>query len=738
MDFYELIEKRRTCIADGPAPCSCACPLGIDVLDFIEKMDNGLFTGAYRILDSASALPGIVCSICPEPCASQCPRGDVDESVHLRDLERFCWQKAQTTHQVKHFIPPKEQTVLILGAGTAALVCGIKLARRGFPVEVVDSGDRLGIELWKVDEDLLPHEVLQSELERASETKFLTARLGESSESYDLSSFDAVLIGSESYRELTDTLPDAFSAHEVTGNPESIMCAIAEGSLLSYQIEEFIKIGKVVTRGRNTEDPYRPDMRSVTRRMAVVPADPTRLTEEEATAEASRCLQCQCSKCVDVCPMMQHYGFSFKKLMMNMLDTVDSAQMNGRNGLYPLMSCSQCGACLDVCPKDIDTGAICIAARATLHQKGQFPDARYDYWMNDMAHADSDSAAVSISTDGRSDYVYFPGCQIGAANPSYVVDAFHWLRNAGLGYVSLLLRCCGTPALWAGREDLVSNSVTAIENEWQRQGKPTFILGCPSCRRFFTEQLPQIETVSLWTLIADRMPDVSMDGARKDVSVFDPCATQSDPDSRAAVRSILKKAGYTIHEVEREDDELACCGYGGLAFAVNPDLVDQEAADNASASAFPYVTYCTNCQDSFLLTGKESRYLLDMVLGYEEPYETRDLSTRRRNRQELKSRLEDEYGIPHSELTKPWDELRLDISPEVVEKMNRSLIVDDDVKRVIYEAERSKTGIYNESRDIYIAHRKIGNVTFWVHYHPTEDGWDVRNAYCHRLSIVER
>ena len=54
--------------------CSMACPFHVDVLDFQSKMANSNYNAAFKAFRNAVAFPDIVAALCPEYCASVCPR----------------------------------------------------------------------------------------------------------------------------------------------------------------------------------------------------------------------------------------------------------------------------------------------------------------------------------------------------------------------------------------------------------------------------------------------------------------------------------------------------------------------------------------------------------------------------------------------------------------------------------------------------------------------------------------
>jgi len=63
------------------------------------------------------------------------------------------------------------------------------------------------------------------------------------------------------------------------------------------------------------------------------------------------------------------------------------------------------------------------------------------------------------------------------------------------------------------------------------------------------------------------------------------------------------------------------------------------------------------------------------------------------------------------------------------------LILEDDVRGVIEEAEAQRRYIEEVKSGLRIAHKQIGNVTYWVYYEPDGEAWRVKRAYSHRMEI---
>lgn len=87
----------------------------------------------------------------------------------------------------------------------------------------------------------------------------------------------------------------------------------------------------------------------------------------------------------------------------------------------------------------------------------------------------------------------------------------------------------------------------------------------------FRDHFPEIEVVSLWSLLAENMGQ--KEPKNKDIAVFDSCAARKDRQLQQDIRKIVSLAGYEGIELSKNKDHAQCCGYGGLVYSTNPQLV---------------------------------------------------------------------------------------------------------------------------------------------------------------------
>ncbi len=99
------IDEALRCLTCKNMPCVAGCPVNIHIPEFIAKIKEGDFEGAYQIIQETSSLPAICGRVCPQEsqCESKCIRGIKGEPVGIGRLERFVadWHMAHAIEAPK-------------------------------------------------------------------------------------------------------------------------------------------------------------------------------------------------------------------------------------------------------------------------------------------------------------------------------------------------------------------------------------------------------------------------------------------------------------------------------------------------------------------------------------------------------------------------------------------------------------------------------------------------------------
>lgn len=143
-----LIEAER-CYYCYDAPCTTACPTGIDVPAFIARIAQDNVRGAAREILTANPLGGMCSRVCPteQLCEQACVRNtNEDKPVEIGALQRYATDGFMASGGPALFVrqPATGKKVAVVGAGPAGLTCAHQLALEGHEVVLLDAKPKLG------------------------------------------------------------------------------------------------------------------------------------------------------------------------------------------------------------------------------------------------------------------------------------------------------------------------------------------------------------------------------------------------------------------------------------------------------------------------------------------------------------------------------------------------------------------------------------------------------------------
>jgi len=143
-----LIEAER-CYYCYDAPCTTACPTGIDIPSFIQRIAQDNNRGAARAILEANPLGGMCARVCPTEvlCEQACVRNtNEDKPVEIGSLQRYATDAFFDKPGAPLFTreAASGKRVAVVGAGPAGLACAHGLARRGHEVVLFDAKPKLG------------------------------------------------------------------------------------------------------------------------------------------------------------------------------------------------------------------------------------------------------------------------------------------------------------------------------------------------------------------------------------------------------------------------------------------------------------------------------------------------------------------------------------------------------------------------------------------------------------------
>lgn len=752
-------EREAKCIEEQAPACTATCPVHVDVRGMLAAVGRQDFAAGFALLARSVPFPRLISRICDHPCQQKCKRNEAGDAIEIRALEQACADYGDRPAGRVLAAPKQSRKVAVVGGGLSGLTVAFDLTQKGYSVTIYEAADRIGGRIWTFSEQQLPRQLIEADLAALSALGAeirCNVRAGTGEEvDYDglREKYDAIYVGTgvidrEMWQAEIDPETQATGQDKIFAGggltPYSPITSVLQGRIAAISIDRFLQNASL-SAGRESLGSYETklytSLKGVAPRLAIPAASgASGYTQAEAGAEALRCLQCHCLECVKVCEYLGHFG-SYPKRYVREIYNNDTIVMGIHHANKMVNSCALCGLCAKVCPNGLDMGEVCLDARQGMVAKGKMPPSAHDFALRDMEFSTGENFAMARHQPGfaASQYLFYPGCQLGASAPDQVEKAYDYLRQKLDGGVGLMLDCCGSPAEWAGRQDLFQSKLQAFESEWRRLGSPCIIAACASCCRIFGQYLPHIPVKSLWEMI-DRvgLPAGASAPDNGALCIHDPCSARQASQMQDQVRTLLAKTGVTVEEPELTRELTTCCSYGGLMSFSNPEVAKKVVQSRISASTEDFVVYCAMCRDNFASGGKRALHVLDILWPDGTDAAARrapDFSMRRENRARLKNKLLHElWGENMSESN---ESITMEISPELRKTMEERMILVEDVRQVILHAETSGESLMDQATGRRIAHFRPGSVTYWVEYSQLGDGFLVHNAYSHRMMVIE-
>ena len=202
----QALDEAARCLNCKNHPCVGGCPVNVKIPEFIKKITEKDYEGAYQVIHETSSLPAVCGRVCPQEtqCEKYCIRGVKGEAVGIGRLERFVadWHNAHAAETAA--VPASNgHKVAVVGSGPAGLTCAGDLAKKGYQVTVYEALHLAGgVLVYGIPEFRLPKAIVQKEVDGLIamgvkvETNTVVGRTITIDELMEENGFEAVFVGS--------------------------------------------------------------------------------------------------------------------------------------------------------------------------------------------------------------------------------------------------------------------------------------------------------------------------------------------------------------------------------------------------------------------------------------------------------------------------------------------------------------------------------------------------------------
>jgi NADPH-dependent glutamate synthase beta subunit-like oxidoreductase len=161
----------RPVYRDKMPPCNNACGTNEKIQGYLDLVKRGKYLDAYALIKEDMPFPAITGRVCYHPCEQACNRGQYDEAISIRAVERFLGDLGLALpRDVVKAGAPNGKKVAVVGSGPAGHSAAYQLARMGYAVTILEKSPKAGgLSRGGIPDWVLPQDVLDRELERLRE-----------------------------------------------------------------------------------------------------------------------------------------------------------------------------------------------------------------------------------------------------------------------------------------------------------------------------------------------------------------------------------------------------------------------------------------------------------------------------------------------------------------------------------------------------------------------------------------
>jgi len=228
--------------------CKYACPARVDVPRFIRFIREKRYVEAVAVIRESVPFAAVCSLICEHPCEAEgaCRRGDLDQPVAIRALERFAVERSGKYESLEGSkATPSGKKIAIIGSGPLGLTAAYYLAKKGgHSVTVFESQSQAGGIMRTLPDYILPSNILDAEIDGMAKMgiNIKTQSKVESVDKLFEKDFEAVLLATGANLEAAGekTRKGVFiDGSTVTGNV-SFIEAVAGGRKAATSIDRYL------------------------------------------------------------------------------------------------------------------------------------------------------------------------------------------------------------------------------------------------------------------------------------------------------------------------------------------------------------------------------------------------------------------------------------------------------------------------------------------------------------------
>ncbi|MCP4689855.1 MAG: (Fe-S)-binding protein, partial [Desulfobacterales bacterium] len=325
---------------------------------------------------------------------------------------------------------------------------------------------------------------------------------------------------------------------------------------------------------------------------------------DELKKISEKCINC--NNCIKECAFLEKYG--------KPKEIADSLDISKAEDLSMAFECSLCELCAAVCPVNVNPAELFLAMRREAVNRGRDRLPEHARILAYERRGTSRRYSWYGLPEGC-DAVFFPGCTLAGAKPGRTLEVYERLRKQTPS-LGIVLDCCTLPSHDLGREGYFNAMFREMETWLLENGVREILVACPSCHKLFSRRGVAFSVVSVYERLLEMdLPSKKPTG--RGVVVHDACSVRFEGRVQSAVRQLIVGRGIQVEELAHSREKTLCCGEGGSAGFVSPDLASScGRIRKAEADGRRSITYCAGCE-GLLRRVTPASHVLDLVFDPE-------------------------------------------------------------------------------------------------------------------------
>ena len=316
---------------------------------------------------------------------------------------------------------------------------------------------------------------------------------------------------------------------------------------------------------------------------------------------SEQCIECKI--CVKQCAFLKKYGTP-KKI-------ADNCKPDDQISLTLAFECSLCSLCTAVCPEKIDPTQMFLEMRRYAVASGKTDLAKQKQLLNYEKRGTSRRYSFYGLPSGC-DTVLFPGCALAGSRPQRLLQLFEHLQGF-FPNLGIVLDCCTKPSHDLGRSAYFQAMFSEMEDYLAGHSIKTVLVACPSCYAIFKQYGRRLVARTVYDILSRECWHPESQHFSAPVTIQDSCVARFETDMHNVVRRLIRSQGISVEEMKHQGKKTLCCGEGGGAHFVAPELAGNWARMRKSETGGKrIITYCAGCAH-FLAKIGATAHLLDLV-----------------------------------------------------------------------------------------------------------------------------